>query len=341
MKILLTGHTGFKGSWFTVLLKKYGHEIHGLSLRPDKISLYNICKLSDYLTTEKFFDLSNFDKTLKYFQFVKPDVIIHMAGQSLVSKSYFNVLNTIETNVIGTYNVLKATKIVKSAKSVLILTSDKVYAVDESMKPKIESDNLGYTDPYGTSKAAADLLSQIFLNVETDFCIGIARAGNVIGGGDFATDRLFPDIYNSMANKKSLKIRNKNAVRPWQYILDCLQGYTLAVKKLNSSKENFIVNIGPVPKNIVSVDEILKSVKKLYPKINILFDKEKRFKETDFLRLNSGYSRTFLNHQNKFNLQESISFTLEWYQKYISGEDMRTYTINQVDKFADLHHSGF
>ena len=185
MRFLLTGHTGFKGSWFTLMLSKLGHEIHGQSLSPESESLYNLLRINDVVSSEEFIDIRDEDKTTEYFKTVNPDVIVHLAAQSLVSKSYENPLESIEVNTLGTFNVLKASKFVKNLKCLLVITTDKVYRIDGRTTSYSENDSLGYTDPYGTSKALADLMTQTWMNEFPEVPVSIARAGY----RDWETDR--------------------------------------------------------------------------------------------------------------------------------------------------------
>ena len=267
MKYLITGHTGFKGSWLVLLLHTLGHSVHGLSLPPEKESLYNILDLKAAMNSETLSDIRNFDTTKKYFEDVNPEVIIHLAAQALVSESYLNPIETIDTNTVGTFNVLKAAENLKNLKCVLNVTTDKVYRIDGRTTPYFETDSLGYTDPYGTSKAAADLIAQSWIHKDKHYAVGIARAGNVIGGGDFGKFRLIPDIYRSLKTKIPVEIRHPESIRPWQFVLDCLNGYLKFVNFMIESKSSDILNFGPDERDFKNVDEVIQNFSKYFREI--------------------------------------------------------------------------
>ena len=333
MKYLITGHTGFKGSWLVLLLQTLGHSVHGLSLPPEKESLYNILDLKAAMNSETFSDIRNFGTTKKYFEDVNPEVVIHLAAQALVNESYLNPIETIDTNTVGTFNVLKAAENLKNLKCVLIVTTDKVYRIDGRTTPYFETDSLGYTDPYGTSKAAADLIAQSWIHKDKHYAVGIARAGNVIGGGDFGKFRLIPDIYRSLKTKIPVEIRHPESIRPWQFVLDCLNGYLKFVNFMIESKSSDILNFGPDERDFKNVDEVIQNFSKYFRELKWLNSSENRFKETSILKLDSSKARNLLSWKNKYGLQKNIENTANWFSAYMQNQTMKKYSQEIINDF--------
>ena len=238
-KVFITGHTGFKGSWLTSCLLNFGAKVMGFSKKDEKISSYK--KICYHQKVNNIYsDILNYKLLKKSITKFKPDIIIHLAAQSLVSESYKNPYQTIETNVMGTLNIINISRSIKSLKSLVVITSDKCYLNKEFKKGYKESDTLGGDDPYSASKASAEHVfnayAKSFLNYQRKFGFASARAGNVIGGGDWSKDRLIPDSIKSIINKKKLIIRNPNSTRPWQHVLEPVSGYLLLAKKLYEDK---------------------------------------------------------------------------------------------------------
>jgi len=274
-KILITGHTGFKGGWLTQMLLNWGAKISGIALRPNtKPNLFEALKLKEKIKNY-FWDIRDFKNISKIIKREKPEIIFHLAAQPLVRESYNNPLYTFETNIIGTANVLESIRDLKSVKAVIIVTTDKVYEnknIDHSFK---ESDKLGGTDPYSSSKAASEIIVNSYIKsffqtlnyAKTHFTlIASARSGNVLGGGDWQKDRLIPDIIRAIFEKKEkIIIRNPSAIRPWQYVLEPLFGYLLLAKNLYEGRTDFVGpwNFGPLKNNYVSVEELVKLALKI------------------------------------------------------------------------------
>lgn len=336
MRFLITGHTGFKGSWLSLMLLKLGHEVHGQSLKPDLESLYNILEINTLVSSEEFLDIRNFEATSEYFKKVNPDVIVHLAAQSLVSESYKNPLESIEINTFGTYNVLKASRGVKELKSLLIITTDKVYRIDGRTTPYSEKDPLGYTDPYGTSKALADLMTQTWIHEFPEVPICIARAGNVIGGGDFNKNRLIPDIYRSIKSGKPLELRHPDYIRPWQYVLDCLAGYLKQIEVSIASKTSLILNFGPAQNDFKDVDYIAEYFKLIFPELKIETQEVEKFKETATLKLDSSLAMKTLSWSNKFNLDKTLELTSNWYMQYLNSNNLKEYCEIELENFLNM-----
>ena len=318
-KVFITGHTGFKGSWLSIILIYLKSSVNGFSLKPKKKSLFNKSMISKNLKSNTYANINDIKKLEKKINQCKPEIIFHLAAQPLVLDSYKEPLKTFNTNMIGTLNLLEVIRRVKSVKSVVIITTDKVYKIRKDNKPYKESDQLGGLDPYSASKVGAEIvvnsyIKSFFRNSNLQNRISTARAGNVIGGGDLSENRLIPDIIHAINNKKKLNIRNPNHVRPWQHVLDPLMGYLfLAKKQYNNKGDNkeHAWNFGPNKGNFKKVIDIVKYIKKLQ---NFEFSvlKFKNLKETNVLKLNSIKARKKLNWLSKWNLAQSLEKTLEW-----------------------------
>ncbi len=317
-RVFITGHTGFKGSWLCIILRYLNSNIYGLSLKPEKKSLFVKSNIEKELSSNYYSDINNLKKTKKFVKKCKPEIIFHLAAQPLVIDSFDNPIKTFNTNTIGTLNLLESIRKVKSVKSVVIITTDKVYEISKKNKSYKETDRLGGVDPYSSSKAAAELIvksyvKSFFNNTHLKNKVSTVRAGNVIGGGDFSKNRLIPDIIKSLNNKTTLKVRNPNHIRPWQHVIDPLFGYlTLAEKQYKGSvnKNSFTWNFGPENKNFQKVIKIIKLIqKKRYFKYSVV--KSKKI-ETQVLKLNSKKANKKLRWQSKWNLNQSVEKVLEW-----------------------------
>ena len=278
-KILITGHTGFKGSWLTLWLTKLGAKVIGYSLEPPtKPSLFEILNLKEKIV-HIIGDIKDEEKLKNIFKKYKPDIVFHLAAQSLVRFSYKEPKLTYETNVMGTLNVLEAVREAKSVKVVIIVTSDKCYENKEWVYGYRENDPLGGHDPYSSSKACAELVVEAYRNSffnpknygkTHQVALATVRAGNVIGGGDWQVDRLIPDCVKALSKGKPIKIRNPNAIRPWQHVLEPLSGYLLLVQKMWKEPTKYCEawNFGPYEKDIATVKEIVEKVINLWGKEN-------------------------------------------------------------------------
>jgi len=332
MKYLITGHTGFKGSWLAAMLKMQGNQVYGISLNPLKHSHYELANIKKFLNRDIRLDIRNSKSLIRTFRKIQPDVILHLAAQPLVRESYKNPLYTFETNVIGTINVLNASSKIDNLKATLVVTSDKVYKNREDKTPFRETDPLGGEDPYSSSKAAADLATQAWRSSYGTSSIAIARAGNVIGGGDFATDRIIPDIVRAIKKNENLVLRNPDSLRPWQHVLDCLNGYQ---KLLDMEIENKIEsewNFGPDNLNQHTVYDLVNYFQKSWGKdLNIKVESSNK-KESAYLALNSNRSRSELKWKEKLSFEESIKWTVDWYK----NPNPIVATENQIIEFMNL-----
>ena len=332
-KVFITGHTGFKGSWLSIILTYLNSTVDGYSLNPKKNSLFNKSKILQKLKSNTYANINDSKKLKKKIRDCKPEIIFHLAAQPLVIESYKNPLKTLNTNIIGTANLLDSIRNIKSIKSVVIITTDKVYKIKKDNKLYKELDQLGGFDPYSASKVGTEIVVESFIksffrNSNLKNRISTPRAGNVIGGGDFSENRLIPDIIYAINNKKKLKIRNLNHIRPWQHVLDPLMGYlTLAEKQYNNKVDNkdHAWNFGPNKSNFKKVIDIVRYIKSSQKFEYILAKNNTPLKETNILKLNSLKAKKKLNWTSKWNLTKSITKTLEWNkntQKGVSAKDM-------------------
>ncbi len=344
-KVLITGHTGFKGSWLALWMHHLGANVMGISKNiPTNPSHFNSLGLKKFVKSKKI-DIKN-NKLLKLkIRKYKPDFVFHLAAQAIVKKSYTNSLETWNSNLIGTINLLESLKDLNKEVIVVLITSDKVYKNLETKRGYKENDILGGLDPYGASKSATEIaiksyISSFFSNKKNKIYISTARAGNVIGGGDWSENRLLPDCIRSWSKKKRVIIRNPKSTRPWQNVLDVLNGYIkLAVKlKKNKNLHGQEFNFGPLAKNY-QVIEILNCAKKIWPSIDWKIIRSKKFFENKLLNLNSKKAKKILSWTTKLNIQDNIKFTMEWYKFYLKNKNKNQIfknSINQIKLFEKI-----
>ena len=338
-KVFLTGHTGFKGTWLSIFLNTLEAKIYGYSLKADKHSLFNQTKCYQLTKKNYFLNVNNLDKLKKKILEVKPDIIFHLAAQPLVVESLKKPIETFNTNIIGTLNVLEAAKTVKSVKSVVIITTDKVYKINPISKSYVETDELGGKDPYSASKACAEILinSYIlsFLNSSNSMKVSTARSGNVIGGGDYSKARLVPDILRAFNENKLLTIRNPDYVRPWQHVIEPIYGYLILAEKqyLNKiSKLDHSWNFGPKKDSFVTVKQLINKFKN-QKIINRCLIKKNRNIETKILKLNSSKAIKYLKWKQKWNIDQTLKKIIEWNTSTRKEKNFRKMCENQITEY--------
>ncbi|MDC3027418.1 CDP-glucose 4,6-dehydratase, partial [bacterium] len=332
-RVLLTGHSGFKGSWMTKLLTNLGSIVYGYSLEPNtKPNLFEILNISE-LCDSTYDDINNFDNLKEYFFSINPDIVFHFAAQPIVLQSYQLPIDTFKTNVIGLANLLELVRLSNKFVSVLVITSDKCYKKNTQNLPYKESDSLGGSDPYSASKACAEIITESyrdsFFSYKNSSQIATARAGNVIGGGDWSEYRLITDIVRYIwQDNTKLELRYPAAVRPWQHVLEPLNGYINLAEKLYKypGKYNKAWNFGPTDLAEFKVSDIIKTFEKKL-NIDITYSKFNNIKnENAYLSLDSSYSNKNLGWVNKLTTEEAIEWTIDWYQNFYEGSDSISFT---------------
>lgn len=335
MKYLITGHNGFKGSWLSLMLAREGQQLYGLSLEVQQRSHFDKANLSDLYSKEFVTDVRDKSNVVQVLKEVQPDVIVHLAAQPLVLHGYKAPYETFSVNVQGTLNILEAASLCEKKPLVLVVTTDKVYRNTGEKKPFKETDCLGGSDPYSASKSMADLLAQSWSKFDTELRILIARAGNVIGGGDYAEGRLFPDLALSLVNQEKIQIRNPDAVRPWQHVLDCLSGYIKLIKAGHEALVDQAWNFGPDPSGYRTVLEVVNEFMKTAGERGLEIVSPKA-KEDLFLTLDSTKAKNILGWSNKLNFEETVKWTTNWYKEEVSGRTTREVSEKQLEAFISL-----
>lgn len=340
MHYLVTGHTGFKGSWLSLMLQMQGHTVSGISLDPPAKSLFNQAKLSNLFQHDLRIDIRNSFELSQAVKKIDPEVIIHLAAQPLVRESYKDPVGTFETNVLGTLNLLEATKTLANLGATLVITTDKVYKNHNHLRGYLETDELGGDDPYSASKAAADIATQSWVKCFANTPVAIARAGNVIGGGDWAADRIIPDLVNAYSSNQLPTLRYPDAIRPWQHVLDCLNGYQKLVNKMLSSGASGEWNFGPSLDDKHSVVELVEVFAKSW---GIKGDQQVwnleqtgQPHEAGYLLLDSSKAREKLNWHDYLNFATSIDLTVGWFKQTQTEEPLEV-TIKQIKKFLSIN----
>jgi len=345
-KVLVTGHSGFKGGWLTQILLDWGAKVVGISLVPStKPCLFDALNIKKQVVNY-FVDIRGFKEIRKIIAKEKPEIVFHLAAQPIVRESYNDPLYTFETNIMGTANVLQALKDVGCAKAAVFITTDKVYENKETDCFYKENDSLGGYDSYSASKAAAEIVISSYINSFFNpqsygqghqTLIASARAGNVVGGGDWAKDRIVTDIIRSVFEKKEkIIMRNPKAVRPWQFVLEPLHGYLLLAKNLYDGKKNFsgAWNFGPNYKNCLPVEDLVKRALEILNKKNyFLIKKDKTRHEAQLLKLNSNKAQKMLKWRPVLNFAQTLDFTFEWYKNFYRGGDSIKFTRKQIKSF--------
>lgn len=345
-KVFLTGHTGFKGTWMMAWLHLLGAEVKGFALEPENANdLYNQIH-GNKLCNSVIADIRNANLLKREIISFQPDFIFHLAAQSLVRRSYEKPLYTFEVNVNGTANLLEAVRQLQKPCSIIIITTDKVYENIEKSYAYNEEDKLGGYDPYSASKAAAEIVLSSYRNSffnPSKFpahqkAIASARAGNVIGGGDRARDRIIPDIVKGIEKNEMIQIRNPEAIRPWQHVLEPLSGYLLLGKKMNEDPLSFSStwNFGPLVSDVVKVKDVVEKALEVMGKGKYILPQQKDdLHEAGFLQLDIGKAIEKLSWHPRLNSSQAIEWTMKWY-KTATTANAFDYTVNQIEQYQQL-----
>ena len=343
-KILITGATGFKGAWLACWLHKMGAKIYGIGHNPNKNKdLFYKLKLEKKIKLE-FYDIRNFEKLYNTIKKFKPSIIFHLAAQPLIYHSYIKPHKTLDINFRGTINILEVVRKSNSVKSLVAVTSDKCYESNNSTKGFKETDRLGGVDPYSASKASAEIAiraykKSFFENKNSKTGISSARAGNVIGGGDWSDKRLIPDCIRSILKNKTIHVRNPNFNRPWLHVLEPLKGYLILGKKQYEipNKYSSAWNFGTKPNSVTNVKTIVETIVKNWGSGKYKIGKSKFYEQIN-LQLNIKKSKQYLGWEPTYNIERSIEITTNWYKKVLVNKKKPfEITSNQIDEY--MHES--
>jgi len=329
----ITGHTGFKGTWLVALLANKGHKVSGYALNPTPESIFEKSDISSIMENDFRGDILDHNYLESTIKIANPDFVIHLAAQSTVLDSYKHPHATFLTNVTGTLNLLDVTNKFPNIRSQLIITTDKVYKNNEKKNAFQETDELSGHEPYSASKAMADILTSSWSNYVTRIPTGIARAGNVIGGGDLGSNRLFPDLFRALEQENKLVLRSPHSTRPWQHVLDCLEGYYLAILYLAKTEKNNIWNFGPNQEDVKTVQEVLDVVEKFLGKKIETQDLQNGIYESRYLSLNSDKAQKELNWQPKLTVEQGIKWTLDWHSSVKKNIEPFNILRDQIDRY--------
>ncbi len=338
--VIITGHTGFKGSWLTVWLLMLGANVTGISLEPKKVSHFNLLNIKKNLRNNYYVDIRNVKKLEKIFIQTKPDFVFHLAAQAIVKKSYQDPRLTWETNVIGTLNVIEAIKKTNRTCVAIMITSDKCYYNKEILRGYREDDELGGKDPYSASKASAEHVIhsyyKSYFETKSKIKLCSVRAGNVIGGGDWSDDRIIPDCIKSWIKKEEVLIKNPYSTRPWQHVLEPLSGYLNLASMMKNKKilngEKF--NFGPNQNQNKTVLDLVKKMSQYFSESEWVIKKNNAsIKESNLLKLNCIKAKNLLHWEPTLNFHDTAKFTSEWYKAYQSKKNIYQITSQQIKDY--------
>lgn len=342
-KVFITGHTGFKGSWLTLWLTQLGARVCGYSLEENTVpSMFNELNIGEKIEKSVIGDILDYEKLYNSIQEFQPDIVFHLAAQPLVRLSYSEPILTYKTNVIGSLNVLECARNCKSVKAFVNVTTDKCYENKEINRGYKEDEPMGGHDMYSSSKGCVEIMSssfrRSFLQEENTYAMATARAGNVIGGGDWALDRLIPDCVRSINNGIEIEIRNPVAVRPWQHVLEPLSGYLLLGQKLLEEGKTYAegFNFGPSEESVLKVAEVAQKVCEYYGKGEVVVHKRDNLHEANLLMLNIEKANKVLGWTPTYTANQAIKETVEWYKHFYNQDtNMFEFTIEQIKKYEE------
>ncbi|HWT65800.1 MAG TPA: CDP-glucose 4,6-dehydratase [Terracidiphilus sp.] len=346
-RVLVTGHTGFKGGWLALWLKQLGATVRGYALEPDtEPNLFTVARVGEAVEDVRgdVRDLAELKRALSGF---RPEVVFHLAAQPLVRRSYADPLETFSTNVMGTANLLEAVRETPGVRAVVCVTTDKVYRNEGEDRAFIETDALGGHDPYAASKACAEIVTNAYRDsffsleklAEHGVAVATARAGNVIGGGDWSRDRLIPDLVRGVMAGEAILIRRPKATRPWQHVLEPLHGYLLLAEGLLTEPARFAraFNFGPAEEDAWPVERIATKIAELWGQgARWVKDDAEHVHEDHYLRLDASKARSELGWKPRLEIGQGLEWTLEWYRAWQSGAAMREFTLKQMEAYERL-----
>lgn len=338
-KVLVTGHTGFKGTWLCRILTLAGADVTGYALSAVDGSMFNLIDM-DKSVNSVIGDIRDLNSIVELVKTVRPEIVFHLAAQPIVRESYVNPVDTYTTNVIGTVNILEAIRLVDSVKSFVNVTTDKVYENKEWVWGYRENERLCGFDPYSNSKSCSELVTysyrNSFFDKEDSTAISTARSGNVIGGGDFSVDRIVPDCVRASINKQPIIVRNPHSTRPYQHVLECLRGYlTLAIKQYDKSyADNY--NFGPDDSDCVTTGTIVDLFCKYWNGASWINKSDDGPHEANFLKLDCSKAKSVLNWYPIWGIDTALQKTVEWYKAYADKRDLTDVTDKQIKEYFNL-----
>jgi len=340
-RVLVTGHTGFKGSWLSLWLDSLGASVSGLALEPPtEPAMYDVCRL-DEVVNSNIADIRDLDAVREVFDCSSPEVLFHLAAQPIVRDSYEDPVATYATNVMGTVNVMEAACTCSSVRAIVIVTSDKCYENYEWERAYTESDSLGGHDPYSSSKACTEIVASAYARsffgpFGASAAVATARAGNVIGGGDWGTDRIVPDAVRALSMGEPLRVRNPGSVRPWQHVLESMHGYLMLAERLLTGEmgSRGAWNFGPGDASMLPVGDLADLLVGCWESgewVDISGSEAPH--EASLLRLDNSKAIRELGWKPVLGLKQAVELTAAWYRAYYAGEDVRALTIDQIKAF--------
>lgn len=338
-RVFLTGHTGFKGGWLSLWLQAMGAEVHGYALTPPtETNLFTVAEVGKGMVSSEIADIRDADRLCGAIQAARPEIIFHLAAQPLVRHSYAQPVETYAVNVMGTVHLLEAVRATPGVKAVVNVTTDKCYENREWVWGYRENEAMGGFDPYSSSKGCAELVTAAYRRSFLEpagVALASARAGNVIGGGDWAEDRLIPDFLRSMDAGATLKIRSPQSTRPWQHVLEPLSGYLMLAERLCMEGTPFAEawNFGPSDEDARPVRWIVERLAEMQRDVKWQCDETPQPHEAHYLKLDSSKAYYLLNWESRWRLQAALQKTLEWHQAWRNGEDMHALTLSQIDQY--------
>ena len=338
--VLITGCTGVKGGWLALWLSQLGAEVHGYSLAPPTTpNFFSAVNLGDKFSSLRLGDICDRDALIRQIDLVRPSVIIHMAAQALVKKSYAEPAETLATNVQGTVALMEAVRKTMSVDAVVNVTSDKCYEIRSEAEPHVETDRMGGIDPYSCSKACAELITSCYQKsffLGSSVHVASARAGNILAGGDWSADRLVPDFVRALSSAEPLQIRCPQAIRPWQHVLEPLSGYLLLAERLVADGDSYSEawNFGPEKSSEKSVAWVVDYLCSRLSSIRWIVAEENQQPETSSLTIDITKAKRVLDWQPRWSVQTALDRTIDWYTAYQAGHRMDEFSLRQIDEYV-------
>ncbi|OGT06608.1 MAG: CDP-glucose 4,6-dehydratase [Gallionellales bacterium RBG_16_57_15] len=338
-RVFLTGHTGFKGGWLSLWMQSMGAEVHGYALTPPAgTNLFTTAEVGKGMASSEIADIRDAGRLRQAMQAARPEIVFHLAAQPLVRYSYTQPVETYAVNVMGTVHLLEAVRATPGVKAVVNVTTDKCYENREWVWGYRENEAMGGFDPYSSSKGCAELVTAAYRRSFLEpagIALASARAGNVIGGGDWAEDRLIPDFLRAMDAGATLKIRSPQSTRPWQHVLEPLSGYLVLAERLYTEGLQFAEawNFGPGDEDARPVRWIIERLAELQQDVKWQCDETLQPHEAHYLKLDSSKAKSRLDWQARWRLQAALQKTMEWHQAWRHGEDMHALTLSQIAQY--------